>query len=243
MASLLMMGSQGVDVAELQLRLNLKTTPSPGLVVDGAFGGKTQAALKAFQTKVGLVPDGMAGPKTQAALAPGQTITRIHHAVTHIAQPTDTTCWAASTAMMTRSTVPAVRAKTPPAMLAADGGLLNSSESTQGVVTGAAYGAVHGLRCYPPLSWSVGGFLGALTPGPLMIDMLWSTDGYLKGQGSPGHMVVIAAAVSDQSAHGERTHLLVLDPWKPNIGKMYWVTYATWVTEVPTRTYRTFARM
>ncbi len=243
MASLLMFGSHGVDVAELQLRLNLKSTPGPVLVVDGAFGSKTQAAVKAFQANARLKPDGVAGTDTQAALAQGLAITRIHHAVTHIAQPTDTTCWAASTAMMTRSSVPTVLAKTPAAMLLPNGSLRNSSGSDQAVVTGAAYGALHGLRCFPPQSWSVDGFLGALKPSPLMIDMLWNANEYTANRASPGHMVVISAAVSDNNPNGERTHLLVLDPWKPHWGRIYWVSYAAWVAEVPTRTYRTFARM
>ncbi len=244
MVHLLSFGSYGVDVAELQLRLNLKSTPSPGLVVDGAFGSKTQAAVKAFQTSARLLPDGIAGRDTQAALALGLPIvTRIEHGVTHIAQPTDTTCWAASTAMMTRSSVPAVRAKTPPAMLTPNGGLRNSSGSDQAVVTGTAYGAIHGMRCFAPQSWSVSGFLGALAASPLMIDMLWNTKDYAEGHASPGHMVVISAAVSDSGSSGTHTHLLVLDPWKPRVGRVYWVTYAAWVAEVPTRTYRTFSRM
>lgn len=39
-----------------------------GVVVDGNFGAKTEAALRAFQLARGLVPDGIAGPKTWVAL-------------------------------------------------------------------------------------------------------------------------------------------------------------------------------
>lgn len=35
-----------------------------GLVVDGSFGAKSEAAVKAFQQSHGLYPDGVAGPKT-----------------------------------------------------------------------------------------------------------------------------------------------------------------------------------
>jgi peptidoglycan hydrolase-like protein with peptidoglycan-binding domain len=35
--------------------------------IDGVYGAKTVAAVKAFQTSVGLTPDGIAGPKTIAA--------------------------------------------------------------------------------------------------------------------------------------------------------------------------------
>jgi peptidoglycan hydrolase-like protein with peptidoglycan-binding domain len=39
-----------------------------GVVVDGNFGAKTEAALRAFQLAHGLVPDGIAGPRTWVAL-------------------------------------------------------------------------------------------------------------------------------------------------------------------------------
>jgi peptidoglycan hydrolase-like protein with peptidoglycan-binding domain len=43
-------------VSELQKKL--------GLTIDGDFGPKTEAALRAFQRMQNLVPDGIAGPKT-----------------------------------------------------------------------------------------------------------------------------------------------------------------------------------
>ena len=39
-----------------------------GVAVDGNFGPKTEAAVRAFQRDHGLVPDGIVGPKTWAAL-------------------------------------------------------------------------------------------------------------------------------------------------------------------------------
>jgi murein DD-endopeptidase MepM/ murein hydrolase activator NlpD len=57
---ILTVGSKGEDVKYLQKKL--------GLTVDGAFGPKTQAAVKAFQTKNGLGATGKVGPKTWAKL-------------------------------------------------------------------------------------------------------------------------------------------------------------------------------
>lgn len=56
----LKIGAQGGDVFELQRLLGIK--------VDGDFGTKTQAAVKAFQKAQGLVADGIVGPYTWRAL-------------------------------------------------------------------------------------------------------------------------------------------------------------------------------
>jgi Putative peptidoglycan binding domain/Papain-like cysteine protease AvrRpt2 len=235
-------GARGVDVAALQVQLNLGSSPGPNLRVDGSFGRLTQAAVADFQRRANLASDGVVGPQTHAALASRTTLSVASHAVQHIAQPTRTTCWAASTAMMTRTNVAAVHARTPANMIASDGGLANSSESDQAVVTGSRFGGVHGLYCHAPMSWSVGGLVNALRRSPLMLDMLWNATDYVQGQGSPGHMIVVSAVVSNNAPDGKHTHLLVLDPWPPHRGKVSWVEYQHWTTELPTRTYRVFER-
>jgi N-acetyl-anhydromuramyl-L-alanine amidase AmpD len=58
--SMLRKGDQGGSVHELQVRLDI--TP------DGAFGPRTEAAVKAFQSSHGLTADGLVGPKTWAAI-------------------------------------------------------------------------------------------------------------------------------------------------------------------------------
>lgn len=80
---LLMRGSQGADVAALQYQLNaaanvpLQYTRFPPLVVDGVFGGATQARVVEFQNINRLTADGIVGPATQGALdalvGPAQT--------------------------------------------------------------------------------------------------------------------------------------------------------------------------
>lgn len=60
-------GAQGWDVAELQFTLAWHGFPSGSF--DGAFGARTEAALRRFQRWAGLAVDGRAGPATLAALA------------------------------------------------------------------------------------------------------------------------------------------------------------------------------
>jgi hypothetical protein len=59
-------GSRGVCVRELQKKLAAKKhNPGPA---DGAFGPRTAAAVRAFQTAVGIASDGVVGPATWKAL-------------------------------------------------------------------------------------------------------------------------------------------------------------------------------
>jgi len=242
MATTLRIGSQGFDVVVLQVQLNVKNPPNLKLKVDGAFGLNTQAAVISLQRRMGLAPDGTVGPLTHAALANGLTLSTANHSLTLIAQPTPTTCWAAATAMMTRSTVAAVIAKTPTDMILFDGSLYNSSDTDQAVVDGTRYGNIHGLRCYAPMSWSVSALCAALRQSPLMFNMLWKSAEYAQGTESPGHMIVISSVVSDNNPSGKGTYLQILDPWPPRVGNKSWVEYQHWIIDVPTRTYLVFSR-
>lgn len=62
---LLKNGSSGADVKTLQELLNQLGS---GLDVDGKFGSKTEAAVKAFQKKAGVKQDGKYGEQTHSAL-------------------------------------------------------------------------------------------------------------------------------------------------------------------------------
>lgn len=67
----LQQGSNGSDVAELQIRVAGWAADSPShtrVVVDGDFGPGTAAAVRRFQSAYGLGADGVAGPNTQAKL-------------------------------------------------------------------------------------------------------------------------------------------------------------------------------
>jgi hypothetical protein len=227
-------------VRALQEALNRKLTPSPHLVPDGEYGGLTRAAVVRFQNANWLVEDGEAGPCTQNAALDLETYEPILHDVPFIPQPTNSTCWAASTAMMTRSTVPVVISRTPPDLIASDGGLKNFSSTDDAITGGRRYATAHGLRVHPPMSWMLDLFRSTLSRSPLMLDMLWDAFGYSQGVGSPGHMIVVVGMRGDDDPSGMGTTLRIHDPWKPNVGNIYSVGYFKWMQEVPTRTYRVF---
>jgi len=63
---LLKSGSKGLPVRRLQNRLKLVGFDVPE--VNGRFGPKTEAAVKALQKQAGLVVDGIVGPKTWAVV-------------------------------------------------------------------------------------------------------------------------------------------------------------------------------
>ena len=66
--ALLKKGSKGADVSALQTVLN-ENGANPPLVLDGDFGPKTDASVRAYQARTGLKADGVVGPLTWASLA------------------------------------------------------------------------------------------------------------------------------------------------------------------------------
>ncbi|MDP5220903.1 peptidoglycan-binding domain-containing protein [Ruegeria sp. 2205SS24-7] len=64
-------GSKGRDVKALQTALN-KPPLKAGLKVDGIFGDKTEASVRAYQRRNRVKKDGIAGPKTLASLGLGK---------------------------------------------------------------------------------------------------------------------------------------------------------------------------
>lgn len=86
-ATFLRSGSKGIAVEDLQRKLaEAGFDPGP---IDGSFGPKTMAAVRAFQAAKGCQVDGVVGPETRAALL-GQPYTPPEQP-TQPTQPTDPT--------------------------------------------------------------------------------------------------------------------------------------------------------
>jgi peptidoglycan hydrolase-like protein with peptidoglycan-binding domain len=70
-------GSTGDAVRAVQEEFqsrNLSGDPGRGLAVDGVFGPKTRAAVRAFQQALGITVDGIVGPVTWRALVSGMLL-------------------------------------------------------------------------------------------------------------------------------------------------------------------------
>ena len=97
MSDTLSMGSRGPLVTDLQQRLNYKLHLH--IPTNGVFDSQTLHAVKVFQEQNWLVADGIAGPCTLNAISDLEQY-MVLKPVSLVPQPTDTTCWAAATAML-----------------------------------------------------------------------------------------------------------------------------------------------
>jgi papain like cysteine protease AvrRpt2 len=119
------------------------------------------------------------------------------HSIPFLAQPTNTTCWATSTAMVTRTTVPAVIARTPTDLVLAEGSLANFSQSNDPVTGSARFARANFMVVVPPTSWMPIALKSTLARGPLIFDMLWNTQDDVDGAASPGHMIAVVGIRGD----------------------------------------------
>jgi peptidoglycan hydrolase-like protein with peptidoglycan-binding domain len=242
-SSLPRMGSNGPAVVALQNALNLALSPSPGLVADGAFGPKTDRAVRTYQAQRRIRVDGVVGPITQCVLrgAPRRPLPTIH-SVQRIPQPTPSTCWAAAAAMMKDSTPQHIIDRTPDHLKSSSGGTPNFSETADNVTGNQEFARVHGLNYYAPQSWSVSGLAGLVTRSPVMVSLLWNVGEYTAGRGSSGHRMVIFGIDTDNDPTGSGTLLHIHDPWVPNVGKTFQKSYYALVNETHCFTYAVFTR-
>jgi Putative peptidoglycan binding domain/Papain-like cysteine protease AvrRpt2 len=227
------LGSTGPLVEELQRLLNTRLTPSPNLVLDGQFESHTRAAVLRFQAQNWLVEDGEAGDATFNALRGMETYSDLHR-IRLIGQPTPTSCWATSTAMLLGLPNPV---EAPDFMKLPDGSLRNDSELANPVIT-TQYAARFHLRIYPPMSWMPSALAGVLHAGAVMVNVLWNAAAYAGGHASSGHMVVFAGIRGDGSAGA--TTIRVYDPLPVGRGSIYSVSYGRMMRNVPTATYQLY---
>lgn len=216
-------GSKGPDVVELQKLLNTKLTPSPALVPDGNFGPLTKAAVKAYQTTNWLVIDGIVGVCTWNALL-GLELFNVEHPTSLIAQPTDTTCWKASTAMLLAK--PIFMISNGPAALCADGSIDNSTSNME------IYAKHHNLKFNYPMSWLPTALAERMKQrGRLMFHIIWNVHEWNPALPESGHLIVLVRMRGDGTAEG--TSMTFLDPWAPNVGEVARMTYKTMLQRMP----------
>lgn len=238
MTTVLRLGSTGPEVARLQAALNTALTPSPNLPPNGRFDARTDQAVRAFQRQAWLEIDGLAGICTQNALYGQEAFPPVLHNVPYLSQPTPTTCWAASAAMLKGSTVAAIRLATPSRLLNQAGALINGSEATASGAEQREFGRIHGLQLHPPRCWLVSAVIARVTMGPVMMQCLWNTGSYLQGQGSDGHWVVLVGVRGTRNETGRETTFRIYDP----LNGIYSANYAAMLRRVPLATYAFFTR-
>lgn len=234
----LRIGSKGKSVTDLQNMLNNKVVPSPRLKADGDFGNKTHRAVVSFQNANWLTPDGVVGKCTWNALT-GNEKYNVLHRVNLVSQPTNDTCWAASTAMLLG--LPTA-IKLPPALahLAPPGtGLLNDS-AMQNPTHMQEFCNYYRLTLNYPQSYTADGLYDLIKRKPVMANILWDTSNYVSGAGSSGHMIVIAGIRGNGEEDG--TTLRIYDPWPPTTGKVSSEIYSKLVKTTPTFTYHLYQK-
>lgn len=235
MSDVMRSGSRRPLVRELQQLLNRELRPSLGLNVDGVFGPRTRSAVLAYQRDRWLVADGVVGPCTWAALRRTEAYCHLHP-ITLVPQWTNTTCWSAATAMLLGRQA---CMSSGPATATPEAGLFNDSE-LQEPVNMRRFARFHGLTMLPPQSWTASGLARLLEHRPIMINTLWEVDAYGRGEGSSGHMRVIAGIRGEGTAEG--TTIRIYDPWPPHVGRIFSQIYGPFMRRVPLATYQILYR-
>lgn len=242
-------GARGTDVETIQMALNTKLKPSHNLVVDGQFGRNTYLAVVAFQRMNGLQMDGIVGPNTGSLIFVTEDAGYlfIDHRIRLIPQPTDMTCWAASVAMVNRTTVKQVKDKTPKDLIGKDGGISNFSPYVRSP-TGFAnslpgnqrFADIHKLRYYPPQTYTFNALIDLIKAGPIIVSELNSEKRYRTKWGSPGHQYVIGGFQTNKGPYGYHENeyginsadrsIRVINPWPPKVGNARWSNFDFWMS-------------
>ena len=178
----------------------------------GVFDADLAAAVAQYQRDVGLVDSGVVDADTWHVLETGEQVCvqqmAINQAVNLVAQPTDVTCWAASIAMLTDTSVQDV-------------------VDAAGMTTTDGYGwgeiqhavSVHGLTEIGPACGGPDYFAPLLERSPLWIVEV----------GAPYHAVVLAGLNGGGS--WDDTMATVYNPWPPGSGVVEYKPFAEFADE------------
>jgi hypothetical protein len=131
------------------------------------------------------------------------------------AQPTEMTCWSAATTMLFGSNFSAGPGK---ASLAPNGGLNSNASNIQ------MFALSYNLQLYYPQCWTIEGLTDLLRRGPIA----------LMGPIPSLHAIVIGGIQGDGTDGG--TQLTIYDPWPPNVGRVYNITYKSLMNHFPMAT-------
>ena len=239
MSDTLSMGSRGPLVTDLQQRLNYKLHFH--IPTNGVYDAQTFQAVRTFQEQNWLVADGIAGPCTLSAINDLEEY-EVLTTVNLVPQPTDTTCWAAATAMLLRRNAPVAA---PPGVVTT-GGLPNDSDLSDPATT-RLFTQFYGIHYLPPQSYQPAYLAGIMqTHGTLQVNTLWDASGYSRRlptglyAGSSGHFRIFAGIRGDGTAEG--TTIRVYDPWPPTTGKIYSISYKKLLGQTLTLTYQLWYR-
>lgn len=197
-------GSHGYRVALLQRLLNKAAQRDRAggtqLVADGVFGPRTEASLRAFQSRHRpLVVDGVAGGDSWRAL--GLRVDKEHARVHLFGQPTRTSCWSAAATMIlgNQSVGPG------DAALGVGGGLHNTVENHRAFARSLGWRALDHTPSVPE-----------------MVSLVQRTPVWIAGGGAHwSHAVVLSGVYSDADPSGAGTVFRIHDPWPPGVGRIY----------------------
>jgi hypothetical protein len=214
-------GSTGQRVRELQELLNTKLVPTPGIAVTGTFDAETLSAVKVFQQREWLIPDGFVETTTWSALKDAEAFRKILFPVTLIPQENEEQCWAACTAMITRSSLAEVTGRTPEE-LADERGLRNFSMANEDTlrVESDEFCYLHGLIARVlTQNLSPAGLMEILSEGPAMLELAQARSRRSR-EAFNSHWVVIAGIRGDNHSTGDGTVVRIYDPEPVNEGKV-----------------------
>jgi hypothetical protein len=232
---MLSIGSSGKEVGRLQTLLNKKSEVNPNLKIDNNFGTTTQRAVIQYQKENWLSSDGRVGPATWSALEGRDKYIFLYH-VELVFQHTSHSCWSAALAMLLGT-----KACMLPGMATASyysPGILNDTEKPRPENT-QKFADSYGLKLLHAQSWEASALANIMnTNGPLMIDMGWDVNSYVKGKGTSSHFMIIAGIRGDGTNAG--TTIRIYDPWPVNKGSKYSLTYGPFMQKIPMGTYQVY---